>query len=364
MTNPIPELTHIGQSIWYDNIQKKLIENGEFDAMIKRGDIRGVTSNPSIYQNAIAKSHDYDPQLRNMAQKGISAEEIFWELAKSDISTACDLFHPLYLESNKIDGYVSLEVHPGLSEDAAATVTQASQLWNSIKKPNLMIKIPATTASLPAIRKTISEGINVNVTLIFSVERYMYVMDAYMSGLEDRLSSGKPIDSVHSVASFFISRIDSKIDPLLPTGSRLAGKIAIANAKLAYAKFLAVIEEPRFQKLKKAGANVQRPLWASTSSKNPAYPDTIYVDNLIGPGTVNTVPPATLDAFKDHGTAKNTLTEGMEVCLEQLGFLSAAGIRLENISEELEKEGVKAFKDAFESLVSTIEQRRRDITNQ
>ncbi len=367
MIEVLKELTALGQSIWYDNIQRKLLESGELAAMIARGEIRGVTSNPSIFQNAIAKSNDYDAALIPLAWAGKDAEAIFWELAIQDIQDACDIFAPLYEKSEGRDGYVSLEVSPYLANDTAGTVKQAQELWGRVARPNLMIKIPATKAGLPAIRQTIVAGINVNVTLIFSVERYREVMDAYLSGLEDRILAEKSEDSiekVHSVASFFISRLDSIIDKQLPENSSLRGKVAVANAKIAYEAFQEVASSVRFGKLQLARANYQRPLWASTSTKEPAYPDTLYVDELIGPATVNTVPPATLDAFKDHGKADATLTADIDEARQILADLEAAGISLEKATQDLEDAGVKAFADAFTSLLETIEDRRTAAVSQ
>lgn len=363
MSSPITKLTSLGQSIWYDNIQRKLLENGELKAMIERGDIRGVTSNPSIFNAAIAKTNDYDSALTPLAWAGWDAEKIFWQLAIEDIKAACDAFQPLYEESNGGDGYVSLEVSPYIAHDTEATVAQAEQLWARVRRPNLMVKIPATKAGIPAIRRAIAAGVNINVTLIFSLARYAEVMDAYLSGLEDRAAAGHPIDHIASVASFFVSRVDSKIDPKLPDGSDLKGKAAIANAKLAYDRYQQTFAGGRWEKLKVKGARVQRPLWASTSTKNPAYPDTIYVDNLIGPETVNTVPPATLDAFKDHGVAAMTLVRGLDEAQDAINKLEAAGISMDVVTQELEDEGVKAFADAFTQLLGTIEERRKNAAS-
>jgi len=360
MSNPIQELTALGQSIWYDNIQRKLLENGELAAMIARGDIRGVTSNPSIFKNAIAKSNDYDAALIPLAKAGKDAETIFWELAIQDIQDACDIFAPLYAESEGLDGYVSLEVSPYLANDSAGTTQQAAELWQRVNRPNLMIKIPATKAGLPAIRQSIAAGINVNVTLIFSIARYHEVMDAYLAGLEDRVLAKESIEGIHSVASFFISRLDTIIDNQLPEDSPLRGKIAIANAKLAYQAFNEVASGVRFGKLQLVRANYQRPLWASTSTKNPAYPDTLYVDELIGPATVNTVPPKTLAAFKDHGTVAPTLTANVDAARQAIADLAKTGISLDKATQDLEDAGVKAFADAFTDLLDTIEERRRD----
>ena len=358
MSDSIKKLTQLGQSLWMDNIQRKLLENGELKAMIERGDIRGMTSNPTIFNNAIAKSTDYDSALVPLAWAGWDAEKIFWQLAVEDIKAACDAFLPLYEESNGGDGYVSIEVSPTLAHDTDKTVAQAEQLWVRVARPNLMVKIPATKEGIPAIRKTIAAGLNINVTLIFSLKRYAEVMDAYLSGLEDRANAGHPIDHIASVASFFVSRVDSKIDPQLPEDSSLRGKAAIANAKLAYDEYQKTFAGRRWENLKVKGARVQRPLWASTSTKNPAYPDTIYLDNLIGPETVNTVPPATLDAFRNHGVAAMTLSRDVDKAQESILQLEAAGISMDAVTQELEDEGVKAFAEAFAQLLATIDERK------
>jgi transaldolase/glucose-6-phosphate isomerase len=362
MSDRIKKLTALGQSIWYDNIQRKLLENGELKAMIERGDIRGVTSNPTIFNNAIAKSTDYDSALKSLAWAGWDAEKIFWQLAIEDIRAACDAFAALYEETNGGDGYVSLEVSPYIANDTSATIAQVEQLWARVRRPNLMVKIPATKAGIPAIREAISVGVNVNVTLIFSLARYAEVMDAYLSGLEDHLAAGHSIEHIASVASFFVSRVDTKIDPKL-TDDSLKGKAAIANAKFAFDEFHKTFVGRRWENLKLKGARVQRPLWASTSTKNPAYPDTIYVDNLIGPETVNTVPPQTLEAFKDHGLAAPTLTRDLDQAKADLKKLEDAGISMDQVTKELEEEGVKAFADAFTQLLGTIEERRKDAAS-
>lgn len=370
MKNNIQDLTALGQSLWYDNIERRLLENGELAALIEHGDIRGVTSNPSIFHNAIAKSHDYDSALTPLALTGWNAEQIFWQLAIEDIRAACDLFAPLYAETEGADGYVSLEVSPYLANDTDATVAQAKHLWQTVDRPNLMVKIPATKAGIPAIRQSIAVGININVTLIFSIERYQEVMDAYLSGLEDCLLAGGDIEKIHSVASFFVSRVDTKIDPKLaalqaglgsPDPGALLGKAAVANAKLAYEEFRKVFSEPRFGKLQLAKANFQRPLWASTGAKNPAYSDTLYVDNLIGPATVNTVPPHTLDAFREHGKPAITILTGVDECRNQIAELEKLGISMEVVTAELEAEGIKSFADAFTALLQTVDERRAAV---
>jgi transaldolase/glucose-6-phosphate isomerase len=373
--SPIPTLNKLGQSLWYDNIQRKLIENGELARMIEIGDIRGITSNPSIFHNAIAKSNDYDLALTSLAWLGKDAESIFWDLAIEDIRLAADLLMPVYQSSKKKDGYVSLEVSPLVANDTENTISQAKSLWNRVSRPNLMIKIPATKAGIPAIREVIASGINVNVTLIFSLQRYKEVMDAYLDGLEIRSQAGLYVDHIASVASFFVSRVDSKIDALLQKTITnnpdqairlvsLMGDAAIANAKMAYASFENVFTGERFAKLRaKHSAQVQRPLWASTSTKNPNYPDTLYVDGLIGPDTVNTVPPATLEAFRDHGMAEVTLTRNLSQAESQIKELEKLGISLDIVTQELEDEGVKAFADAFTSMIETIESRRNQASH-
>jgi transaldolase len=364
MISPIQELSNLGQSIWYDNIQRRLLEktqsgrNSGMAAMIERGEIRGVTSNPTIFHNAIAKTNEYDSALVPLAWSGWDAEQIFWQLAIEDIQNACDMFSELYRNTDGADGYVSLEVNPTLAHNSDATLAQAKQLWEKVARPNLMVKIPATREGLPAIRDAIAAGININVTLIFSIERYREVMDAYLTGLDRRLAAGLRIDHVASVASFFVSRMDTKVDGLLPDTSRCRGKTAIAYTKIAYDEFRKVFGGARFARLQAAGGRLQRPLWASTSTKNPAYPDTLYVNNLIGPGTVNTVPPKTLEAFIDHGIARATLMENLEEARIVIREVESSGISMENVTEELEVEGVKSFEDAFTSILSTIDERR------
>jgi transaldolase len=368
--NPITKLTTLGQSIWYDNIQRKLLTNGTLANLIANGDIRGITSNPSIFHNAIAKTTDYDAALLPMVSAGWNAETIFWQLAKEDIQAAADLFKSLYHESNAGDGYVSLEVNPNLANDTEGTVAQAKKLWNEVNRPNLMIKIPATKAGIPAITQVIAAGINVNVTLIFSLSRYEEVMEAFMLGLELRHKQGLSIENIASVASFFISRVDSKIDGILQgmiqnggsqsaTATHLLGKAAIANAKQAYTLFEKKFSGYRFKELQaKGAARRQRPLWASTSTKNPAYRDVVYIEELIGPETVNTVPPQTLDAFRDHGIASLTIHSQLEEAQKSLEALNALGISMDKVTNELEQEGVKAFQDAFAALIKTIDERR------
>ena len=368
-TNPIENLHSLGQSIWYDNIERRLLRDGELSGMITRGEIRGVTSNPSIFNSAIANSSDYDDDLIPLAKAGKNKEDIYEALAITDIQAACDLFHPLYDETLGGDGYVSLEVSPYLANDTAGTLEDARRLWALVDRSNLMIKIPATKEGLPAITDAIADGINVNVTLIFSIGRYEEVMAAYMSGLEKRLAVGSPIDHIASVASFFVSRIDTKVDrqiqSLVDNGEipsshadDLFGKIAVANAKLAYELHKKVFVSERWKNMESQGGRVQRALWASTSTKNLNYPDTKYVDELIGPNTINTVPPKTLVAFADHGTAKLTLETGIEEARTSMENLEQAGISIERVTQELEDDGVKSFAMAFTSLLESVEKRR------
>ena len=354
----IQKLVKLGQSLWMDNIQRKALENGETQRLIERGDIRGMTSNPTIFDKAIEKTHDYDEALIPLAWSGWDKEKIFWELIVEDIRTACDLFAPLYEESNGGDGYVSIEVSPLLASDTEATAAQAQQLWARVAHPNLMVKIPATKAGVPAIRRSIAAGVNINITLIFSLSLYAEVMNAYLSGLEDRLAAGQPIDKIASVASFFVSRVDTKVDDMLPKDSPLRGKVGIANAKLAYEQFQMTFSGERWEKLKQHGARLQRVLWASTSTKNPDYPDTLYVDNLIGPHTINTLPPQTLDAARDHARPEVTITKDVDQAHKVMADLAAAGISMDQVTKELEIEGVKSFTDSVVSLLKTIDERR------
>lgn len=359
------QLAELGQSLWYDNIERGMLRNGEMAGMVARGEIRGVTSNPTIFMNAITRTADYDEALGPLAAAGQSAEAIFWQLAVEDIQAAADLFRPLYGQTGGGDGFVSLEVNPSLAHDTAATLDQARSLWRRVDRPNLMIKIPATLEGIPAIAQAIAEGINVNVTLIFSRERYAAVMDAWLRGLEQRAAAGLPVGGIASVASFFVSRVDTNVDkrletiaaaegPLAAEAAALMGRAAVANAKLAYDDFLEVAGSERFARLRAAGARAQRPLWASTGTKNPAYSDVVYVDELIGPDTVNTVPPQTLAAFLDHGAARVTVTEGVEEARRTLERLEALGISMDEVTAQLEREGVKAFADAFEALLAGV----------
>jgi transaldolase len=363
--NTSQQLAQLGQSIWYDNIQRGLLDDGTLAGMIEREEIRGITSNPTIFMNAITKTADYDAELLPLLAAGHNATDAFWQLAVADIRAAADLFLPLYRRSNGGDGFVSLEVSPTLAEDTAATLAEARSLWQRVDRPNLMVKIPATPAGIPAIRAAIADGINVNVTLIFARERYAEVMDAYLAGLEDRLAAGRPLEGIASVASFFVSRVDTLVDkrldaiikeggPRAEAARGLLGRAAVANARLAYADFKAVFASPRFARLRDNGARVQRPLWASTGTKNPVYSDVIYVDELIGPDTVNTVPPQTLAALLDHGRAALTLETGLDEARQTLADLAVLGISMTDVTDQLEREGVQSFAEAFAALLDAV----------
>jgi transaldolase len=370
--NTTLQLFAAGQSVWYDNIQRNLLRNGELTGMIQRGEIRGVTSNPTIFMNAVTKSTDYDTSLLPLAKSAYTAEEIFFHLAIEDIQEATDLFLPIYEESNGGDGYVSLEVSPFLAHDTDGTLAQAKALWQRVNRPNLMIKIPATQAGLPAIREALAAGINVNVTLIFARQRYAQVVDAYLQGLEKRLAAGLSLDRIASVASFFVSRMDTNVDLRLQRiiqqggkhaeqASNLLGRAAIANTRLVYADFKQLFAAERFERLKEKGAHLQRPLWASTSTKNPAYRDVRYVEELIGPHTVNTMPPQTVLAFLDHGQVRMSLDENLDEAEKVLAELEELGISIQNVTNELEIEGVNSFSDAFTVLLTAIETRRQMV---
>ncbi len=362
-------LKQAGQSIWYDNIERGMLVDGELARMIKSGEVYGVTSNPSIFEKSISSSAAYDDILQSMAWAGLSKEQIYLELVREDIQAAADLFVPVYEATGGIDGMVSVEINPLLAYDTEKSIEDGRALWAQMNRKNVMIKVPATKAGLPVIETLISEGINVNATLIFSIPRYMEVMEAYFLGLEKRLANNLPIDHVTSVASFFVSRIDTLVDSRLaeygaanPQASdqvaALTGKIAIDNARLAYQEFLKFFASERFENLKQYGAKVQRPLWASTGTKNKAYSDTLYVDELVAPNSVNTIPPATLSAFLDHGATDLRIEQDLERARKDFDMLLKFGFDYNHIAQELEDDGVEKFKQAYISLLETIETKR------
>lgn len=360
--NPLVELHAYGQSFWYDNMRRKFLHDGTIAGLIEQDGVRGVTSNPSIFEKAIGHSDDYDMHIRGLAVMDAELNTIYESLAMADIQMACDMFANLFQESSGGDGYVSLEVSPYLARDTAGTVAEARRLNAAVNRPNLMIKVPATPEGIPAIETLISEGINVNITLMFNMAHYEAVAKAYIDGLNTYLANGGDPAQVASVASFFVSRVDSAVDKKLaelndPAAEALMGKVAIANSKVVYQRFKALFHGDAFDKLQAAGANRQRLLWASTSTKNPAYPDTLYVDSLIGSETVNTMPPKTIDAFRDRGTVANTLDDGAEEAQLVLDNLEELGVDLNAITEGLQVAGVDSFSAAFDSLFKTLEEK-------
>ena len=356
--------TIAGQSPWLDNLKREYIVNGDFARVLASG-IRGLTSNPTIFQKAIQGSALYDDQFHESVQRGLTTEETYWDLVVSDIVGALDIFGPLYVSSSGLDGFVSVEVSPGLAQDMEGSVAAAQELHDRIARPNVMIKVPATQACIPAIEEIISRGINVNVTLIFGLDRYQEVMHAYIRGLQ-RLSKTNPskVQDVASVASFFISRVDSEVDKRLDAiGAQdaldLRGKAAIAQAKIAYEMFEQTFSGEAWRSLAKFGAQVQRPLWASTSTKNPDYPDTMYVDELIGPHSVNTLPDATMDAFSDHGSIAETITNNVDGAHKVLDDLNRLGIDMASVAHQLEHDGVLSFQQSFNELLAVLEAKRK-----
>ncbi|MCB9450905.1 MAG: bifunctional transaldolase/phosoglucose isomerase [Anaerolineaceae bacterium] len=371
MSNPPVEVQAHGQSVWLDFIHRRSLESGEMQQWINEFGVVGVTSNPSIFQKAIGESDDYDAAITEMLD--LDADTIYERLAVADIQRALDMFRPIYEATHKRDGYVSLEVSPLIANDTATTLAEAKRLFALVNRPNLMIKIPATPAGIPAIEDAIAAGINVNVTLIFSVQNYEQVAKAYIRGLEKRLAAGQDISHIASVASFFVSRIDTMVDQMLQNNIRAAqgrkidqvaannqllGKVAIANAKIAYQRFMQLFYSDYFAKLRDAGAQVQRPLWASTGTKNAAYNDTLYVDTLIGKDTVNTLPPATLKAFKDHGSVSDSLLENREEADEVMAQLASVNVSMEQVTHQLQLDGVATFAEAFENLIEQVETKR------
>jgi transaldolase/glucose-6-phosphate isomerase len=370
MSNPLVEVMKLGQSIWYDNIRRAMLVSGDLQKKIDEDDLRGVTSNPTIFEKAITGSTDYDEQMRSLITAGKSVKEIYEALVIDDIGNAADILKPVYDKTDGVDGYISLEVNPRLAYDTAGTVEEADRLFKTLGRKNVMIKIPAAQEGLPAIEEAIYRGVNVNVTMIFSIENYQQVAEAFIKGLERRDAEGKPVDHIASVASFFVSRVDSMVDTDLEFRARhtsgeekatlesLCGKAAIANAKLAYARFKEIFHGERFAALKTKGAQVQRQLWASTGTKNPKYSDILYVENLIGPDTVNTVPPATYTAFRDHGKVALTLEQDLDECREVISKLGAIGIDLKEVTAKLQSDGLSSFVGSFDTLLESIESKR------
>lgn len=364
--NPLIELHAYGQSFWYDNIQRRFLLDGTLQNLIEVDGLRGMTSNPTIFEKAISSGDEYDEQLNEVLKKSRDLQVIYEALALTDIRLACDLFADLYQKSKGGDGYVSLEVSPHLAHDDERTVAEARRLFAAVDRPNVMIKVPATPQGVPAIRQLISEGVNINVTLMFSMHHYEAVARAYLDGLRKRARRGQDLDHVASVASFFVSRVDTAVDKILadiddPAASALLGKTAIANSKIVYQRFKELFHGEDFDELNAKGAAVQRLLWASTSTKNPDYPDTLYVDGLIGPETVNTMPPKTIDAFRDHGHLSQSLEEDVEEAQLILDNLVELGIDLDDVTEQLQEDGVKSFSRSFDQLIEALSQKVSEI---
>ncbi len=370
--NPLLDLQKQGQSVWLDYIRRNIITNGELQKLIDQDGLRGITSNPSIFEKAIGGSSDYDDLLAQLLSQGMSSGDIYERIAVRDIQDASALLLPVYKSTNKRDGYVSLEVSPTLARNTQGTIEEARRLWKTVNRPNIMIKVPGTPEGVPAVRQLISEGINVNITLLFSQEAYSQVAHAYAEGLKEAIKAGKDISGIASVASFFVSRIDSLVDSTIDEKLKsvsnpeeeqllrsLHGKVAIANAKQAYWRYQQLIAEERWEKLASHGAQPQRLLWASTSTKNPKYRDVLYVEELIGPDTVNTIPPATMDAFRDHGIVRRTIDEDLPAADKTMSDLEKAGISMQKITDKLLEDAIQLFDEAFAKLIGAVDKKRK-----
>ena len=372
MKNPLNRLHDLGQSIWLDYLRRDMLQGGAQARLIREDDLTGQTSNPTIFQKAIAESDLYDEDIR-AAGAGKDASSILESIVVEDIRSAADLFRPVYDRTGGEDGFISVEVSPDLAWDTQGSIDEARRLWKAIDRPNLMVKIPGTAEGLPAIRDCLAEGININITLLFSVDRYHEVMDAWFEAMERRVERGAPVDRIASVASFFVSRVDTKVDKRIaerlarvPDDERsrleaLEGKIGIDNARIAFEAYERRFGDERFAALAAAGARPQKPLWASTSTKNPDYPDVYYVEALLAPGTVNTLPPETLDAYRDHGDPRVRIHEDLDGAHRRLKELGEVGIDFGTVLEELEKEGVEKFSDSWHELLETIEEKQRQV---
>ncbi len=374
MGNPLVQLKTQGQSVWYDNINRAQLVSGEFKRLLDEDGVVGVTANPTIFEKSISNGHAYDEQITQLIGEGKSTNEIYEALVMQDIRTVADLLRPIYDRTNGQDGYVSLEVSPELAHDTEGTLSEARRFWKAVNRPNLMIKIPATPAGIPAVEAALTDGINVNITLIFSLDSYRAVTEAYLAALESRKATGKDISHIASVASFFVSRVDTLVDKLLDDKIKasnntaeqaqlkaLEGKAAIANARLVYKEFTRIFGTPRFATLKQNGAHVQRPLWASTSTKNPAYRDVLYAEQLIGPDTVDTMPMETVQNFRDHGVAARTIENDLPAAKADLDALEKVGIHYAQVTQQLQDEGVQKFADSFRQLFAGIESKQKAI---
>jgi len=374
MTNPLLELKTLRQSIWLDDIDRGDLRSGRFGRLIDEDGLSGATGNPTIFEHSITHDTTYDEQIQQLIPEETSAQEIYEALAITDEQTVADLLRPVYERTGGQDGFVSIEVSPYLAYDTEKTLAEVRRFWLTIDRPNLMVKIPSTPAGIPAIRQALAEGININITLMFSLDNYRQVAQAYLGALEERLAAGKDISRIASVASFFVSRVDVLVDKLLgdkikatSAGAEqqklkaLQGKAAIANARLAYQEFKRLFGTPRFEALRQHGARVQRPLWASTGTKNPSYRDVLYVEELIGPNTVNTMPLTTLESFRDHGRVRLSVEENIPQAQAVLAALEAAGIDYEQVTSQLQDEGVQKFIDSFRQLFQCIESKRKAL---
>lgn len=368
----LKELHDAGQSIWLDFIDRAMLRNGDLQRRIRDDALTGMTSNPTIFEKALAEGTDYDDQIRN-APGDLTAMELFELVATTDVREACDVFRPAYDAANGGDGFVSIEVSPASAHDASATESEALRLWATVDRPNVMIKVPGTAEGAKAVRRLTGDGVNVNITLLFSIEAYRAVIEAYMAGLEDRLAAGKDIARIASVASFFVSRVDTEVDKRLEalaakaSGDQqarikgLEGKAAIANAKMAYKLFQEQFGSARWKALAAKGGRVQRPLWASTSTKNPAYRDVMYVEELIGPDTVNTMPPQTIEAFRDHGVVARTVDRDVAKARQELDALAAAGVSIDDVTAKLLADGIASFQKSFDTLLAGLERKTRSL---
>jgi transaldolase len=374
MTNPLLQLKTQGQSVWYDTIDRGQLVSGLFKRLLDEDGIVGVTSNPTIFQKSISHGDAYDEQMTQLIKQRKSTNEIYEALVIKDITTVADMLRPIYDRTNRQDGFVSLEVSPDLAHDTERSLSEARRFWKMVDRPNLMIKIPATPEGIPAVQQALTEGININITLIFSLDSYREVADAYISALEDRNAEGKDISHIASVASFFVSRVDTLVDQLLEDKIKatsdsaeqqklksLEGKAAIANARLVYQEFTRIFHTPRFETLKHSGAHVQRPLWASTSTKNPAYRDVLYAEELIGPDTVDTMPLETIENFRDHGRVSRTVENDIQQAKDVFAALEKVGIHYDQVTKQLQDEGVQKFADSFHELFQGIESKKQVI---
>ena len=372
--SPLQRLHDAGQSIWLDFIDRAMLQNGDLQRRIRDEAVTGMTSNPTIFEKALAEGTAYDAQLAAIGSDAdATPQELFEEIATEDVRNACDAFRPVYDATRGADGYVSIEVSPGVALDATRTVEEARRLWSSVARPNVLIKVPGTVEGARAVRELTAAGINVNITLLFAVEAHARVIEAYLAGLEDRVRAGQPIDRLASVASFFVSRVDTEVDKRLDalasqrSGAErdrilgLRGRAAIANAKHAYQLFVQRFAGPRWAALAEKGAHVQRPLWASTSTKNPAYRDVMYVEQLIGPNTVNTVPPATLEAFRDHGVVARTVDADLPQADREIADIEAAGVSLKDVTDQLLRDGIASFQKSYDSILAGLERKRHAL---